>query len=167
MARPINGKRILTHRVGDIYFGVFLQPLPNIPSVYRRFIPEDYESQIPVEERQIRFLAVGHPDNEPIREETKLGKITKFLLENSGRRFTKQQLYKSLDTDYFEGTNYLESEFKKSKCFDFHFDKSHREGKNRTYELRRATPDQGYIDDLRKLDKELGINQDSLDSAML
>jgi len=164
------GKVTITRREGDIYFGRVLLNLPPLPRVYLRFMPVDYESQIPDEERTVEFLSIGGPfDRNYLRLDGNLGRVLEFLLSNIGRPFEKKDLEDALSVgELYSALPDLSCRIEsKSRCFRL---SKETEERRAIYTLDQVESSREYLERLEELDRELGINKipkDSLDSAKL
>jgi len=175
MGRPdIKGEMKITKRIGDVYFGEVLQPLPVCPPVYRRFIPEDYESQIPLEERTVKFLNIGFPkcnrgEVGPLRLDSNLAKFITLLLENPNQDFSKAQLKERLGIENLSTLDWrVVDEFRASEYFEVRREK---QGKECNYRLEQKQLSDECLKKLEEIDIRLGfkieVPIDSLDSARL
>ena len=164
------GKVTITHRQGDVYFGSVFMDLPPIPKIYRRFFPEDYEAQIPDEERRKEFLSIGGPrKTDMLRLDKSPGRVAKLLLDNIGVPLRTREIKEKIPQGELGQTlGGLEFKFNKhSRCFNL---SKEMRGREALYTLTRTDPSQDYLKRLEELDNELGIDsapKDSLDSAML
>ena len=166
MRRHISGEERVTQRQGDVYFGYVLRPLPKIDPIYQRFIPEDYESRIPEEERIEEFLSIGNPDSfGHITLSGKKGRIMQFLLRHVGQTFSKKDISEGIGVEVGDAILGLNG-FRNSQCFEIV--KTSNNGKSH-YTLEEKEPSPEHLRELEKLDVKFGLAlpRDSLDSSML
>lgn len=153
--KGIPGEAKITFRMGDVYFGKVLQKLPNLPQIYRRLLPENYENLITDDERTVEFLCIGTPKNKGIKEDSLTGKLAIFFIDNKGEEFNIDQLDEFLKTeDMADTATNLSYNFKSSQCFNLSITKK---GIRAIYSLEELEPSKEYLDQLKKIDKELGI----------
>jgi hypothetical protein len=175
--KGIEGTQTLIKRMGDIYLGKSIIELPPIPSVYRKFIPEDYATRITKEERTTEFYVIGDPNitkRAVIKSDSNTGKVLGFLLGQINQEFLESKIEETgLSRSLYSILREARDAFnlRELKCFELG------NVRRKTWKFSTLNPPKGYVESLRAMDESFGLStedsmwgispRDSLDSALL
>jgi hypothetical protein len=119
--RKETAEKYLLGSKGDIYFNCIIPPLPPVHPLYARFIPNNPEKKIPLEDRAECYYSIGAPNMYDFSLTSVDGKLLKAMLSNLGEVLYFENLAGELDLKlstikqgYSRIKNKLVSD---SKCF--------------------------------------------------